>query len=270
MNHGRTVFRPNRGAGAAKAFDLACAVTMGSSRPDVVLLDQLLCMIFAQLTARASLRETVVACGPWVPARYRCGIRGPVAKSTPADANEQRDYRIFQDVALAMINAARIEFPVDSDLTSLEAEVFCPGFDDHRSVPEAVSLGGVSPQEGGRQVPMSCSTSCGKSRIHAGFARQDARSVDARPDPPRGRGVLRHGSRLCRFSRLCRLHTAGAFFVTRANAGWISALGTHPWCPHRDRSSPTIWCGFAGLCRARFIPTRCGGCVMSIRKVAGG
>jgi hypothetical protein len=39
-----------------------------------------------------------------------------------ADANEQRDYRIFMDTATAMIAAARLELPVDADLRRLNAE----------------------------------------------------------------------------------------------------------------------------------------------------
>jgi len=125
VNHGRTVFAQLVELVPRKAFDLAVRRYDGQQRVRTLsCMDQLLCMMFAQLTARTSLRETVTCLRAMGARRYHCGIRGRVARSTLADANEHRDYRIFQDVALAMINAARIEFPVDSDLTSLEAEVF--------------------------------------------------------------------------------------------------------------------------------------------------
>ena len=63
--------------------------------------------LFAQLTGRASLRETVSGLRAIGPRCYHCGIRGVVSRSTLADANEQRDHRIFMDTALAMIHAAR-------------------------------------------------------------------------------------------------------------------------------------------------------------------
>lgn len=69
--------------------------------------DQFLCMAFAQLTYRESLRD-IEACLGAVPDRlYHLGIRGPVARSTLADANEKRDWRIYADFAQVLISEAR-------------------------------------------------------------------------------------------------------------------------------------------------------------------
>jgi len=87
-------------------------------------MDQLLCMIFAQVTGRSSLRETVSCLKALGPRRYHCGIRGRVARSTLAQANERRDYRIVMDTAMAMIAAARVELPVDRDLATLDADAY--------------------------------------------------------------------------------------------------------------------------------------------------
>lgn len=89
-------------------------------------MDQLLCMTFAQLTGRSSLRETVTCLRALGSRRYHLGIRTPPARSTLADANERRDYRIFMDTALSMIETARIELPVDVDLTRLKLRAFAP------------------------------------------------------------------------------------------------------------------------------------------------
>jgi hypothetical protein len=69
--------------------------------------DQLLCLIFAQLTCRESLRD-IVACLRAVEGRlYHMGIRGTVSRSTLADANEARDWRIYADFAQVLIHDAR-------------------------------------------------------------------------------------------------------------------------------------------------------------------
>jgi len=70
-------------------------------------LDQFLVMAFAQLTFRESLRD-IEACLSAVPNKlYHMGIRSPVSRSTLADANETRDWRIFADFAQALIGTAR-------------------------------------------------------------------------------------------------------------------------------------------------------------------
>ena len=57
--------------------------------------DQFLCMAFAQLAQRASLRDVVLCLNARPPLLYHLGIRGAVCRSTLADANERRDRRIL-------------------------------------------------------------------------------------------------------------------------------------------------------------------------------
>lgn len=69
--------------------------------------DQFLVMAFAQLTYRESLRD-IEACLRAMPQRlYHAGIRGTISRSTLADANERRDWRIYADFAAALIAEAR-------------------------------------------------------------------------------------------------------------------------------------------------------------------
>jgi hypothetical protein len=69
--------------------------------------DQYLAMAFAQLTYRESLRD-IEACLRSVSGKlYHLGFRGQVARTTLADANESRDWRIFADFALVLIGIAR-------------------------------------------------------------------------------------------------------------------------------------------------------------------
>ena len=70
-------------------------------------LDQFLCMAFAQLTFRESLRD-IEACLRSMPTKlYHMGIRGQVSRNTLANANNQRDWRIYADFAQVLIHRAR-------------------------------------------------------------------------------------------------------------------------------------------------------------------
>ena len=75
---------------------------------------QLLCMLFAQLTFRRSLRDVVTCLRSQSAKLYRAGFRASVARSTLSDANEARDYRIFRDYALGLIAQAKALFIADS------------------------------------------------------------------------------------------------------------------------------------------------------------
>ena len=69
--------------------------------------DQFLCMMFAQLTYRESLRDIVACLRSQQRRLYHLGIRGRVSRSTLADANESRDWRIYADFAQRLIAEAR-------------------------------------------------------------------------------------------------------------------------------------------------------------------
>jgi len=69
--------------------------------------DQFLCMAFAQLTYRESLRDIETCLRAMKPKLYHAGIRGNVSRSTLADANENRNWRIYADFAHGLIRTAR-------------------------------------------------------------------------------------------------------------------------------------------------------------------
>ncbi len=125
MNSGRTVFAQLLELLPRRAFDLAIERHGGGKKlRRFSCMDQLLCMVFAQLTGRSSLRETVSCLRALGSRRYHCGIRAAPARSTLAEANERRDFRIFMDTAMSMIASARIELPVDADLRRLKVYAF--------------------------------------------------------------------------------------------------------------------------------------------------
>jgi hypothetical protein len=70
-------------------------------------LDQYLCMAFAQLTYRESLRDIEACLRAQSSKLYHLGIRGNVARNTLANANATRDWRIYCDLAQSLIGIAR-------------------------------------------------------------------------------------------------------------------------------------------------------------------
>lgn len=87
-------------------------------------LDQYLCMAFAQLTYRESLRDIEACLRAQQQKLYHMGIRGTVAKSNLADANEQRAWRIYADLAHSLIITARTLYSKEPFGVDLEQTVY--------------------------------------------------------------------------------------------------------------------------------------------------
>ena len=86
--------------------------------------DQFICMAFAQLTYRDSLRDIEVCLRSMEKKLYHIGIRGKVSRSTLAEANENRDWRIYSDFAHILINHARKLYANDSFGIDIEETVY--------------------------------------------------------------------------------------------------------------------------------------------------
>jgi transposase len=87
-------------------------------------LDQFLCMAFAQLTYRTSLRDIEICLNSFKSNLYHMGIRGSVARNTLAQANQNRDWRIYADFAAVLIARARKLYAQDSFGVDLEQTVY--------------------------------------------------------------------------------------------------------------------------------------------------
>ena len=87
-------------------------------------LDQYLCLFFAQLTYRESLRDITTCLLGMQNKLYHMGIRGTIARSTLAYANETRDWRIYQDFAHILIHHARELYSKDSFGVTLQETVY--------------------------------------------------------------------------------------------------------------------------------------------------
>ena len=217
MHNGRAVFAQLLDLLPRCAFDLAVQRYPARRRlRDFSSRDQLLCMIYAQLTGRRSLREAVICLRAMGSRRYHCGILTAPARSTFARANEQRDYRIFRDTALSMIAAARIELPVDVDLERLNIHAFAI---DSTTIDLCLNLfpwARFRRRKGAVKAHIMFDLRAGIPvfmRVsHAKVA--DLQVLDH--IVPQAGAFYAIDKGYIDFARLYRFHLAGAFFITRA------------------------------------------------------
>jgi hypothetical protein len=181
-------------------------------------LDQFLCMAFAQLTYRESLRDIETCLGAQRAKLYHLGIRGNVSRSSLADANEGRDWRIYFEFAQALIRIARrlyakeplgVElsetvYALDSTTIDLCLSLF--PWAPFRQAKAAVKLHTLLDLRGA--IPTFIHISDGK--LH------DVNVLDLLVAEPGAFYVMDRG--YLDFERLYALHQAGSFFVTRAKS----------------------------------------------------
>jgi hypothetical protein len=217
MNSGRNVFAQLMELLPRRAFDLAVERYGGARKlRSFSCMDQLLCMVFAQLTGRSSLRETVSCLRALGSRRYHCGIRSTPARNTLARANERRDFRIFMDTALSVIAQARMELPVDNDLRRLNIHAFAI---DSTTIDLCLKLfpwAHFRRRKGGIKAHVMIDLRVGiPVFMRVSHAKTGDRSVlDEILFQAGAFYVMDRG--YVDFARFYRIHLAGAFFVTRA------------------------------------------------------
>jgi len=191
--------------------------------------DQFLCMAFAQLTYRESLRSLVASLGS-VPERlYHMGIRGKVSRSTLSDANDGRDWRIYADFAQVLIRQARRLYAADGLGATLDAVVYALDsttidlcmtlfpWARFKTTQHAVKLHTLLDLRG--NIPTFIQIT--PARLH------DVNILDHLAPEPGAFYVMDRG--YLDFERLYRWTQAGAFFVTRARKNLrCRRLYSHP------------------------------------------
>ena len=183
-------------------------------------LDQFLCMAFAQLTYRESLRD-IEACLRAQSARlYHLGIRGNVSRSALADANEGRDWRIHFEFAEALIRIARRLYAREALAVDLDETVYALDsttidlclalfpWASFRKAKAAIKLHTLLDLRGA--IPTFIHISDGK--LH------DVNVLDLLIPEAGAFYVMDRG--YLDFERLYALHQAGSFFVTRAKSNF--------------------------------------------------
>jgi hypothetical protein len=230
MNQGSTVFAQLMSHASRFTLDRCIRKYRGNHRVRrFSCRDQFLVMAFAQLTYRESLRD-VEACLSALPDRlYHMGIRGKVSRSTLADANETRDWRIYADFAQGLITEARRLYagePLDVELEhtvyALDSTIieFCielfpwAQFQGHVA---GVRLHTLLDLRG--SIPAF-------ARITPGAFR-DSHMLDVLVPEPGSIYVFDRG--YLDFKRLYRLHQCRAIFVTRTKKNQkLRRLYSHP------------------------------------------
>ena len=125
MNQGRTVFSQLIAFLPDREFRRCVARYDGDAGTrEFSCWDQYLTMAFAQLTYRESLRDIEACLRAMGPKLYHMGFQGNVARSTLADANESRDWRIFADFAQILIRIARPLYATDRMGVDLDQSLY--------------------------------------------------------------------------------------------------------------------------------------------------
>jgi hypothetical protein len=180
--------------------------------------EQYRAMAFAQLTFRESLRDIETCLSAQSSKLYHMGFRNPVRRSTLADANETRDWRIYAEFAQRLIGQARRLYAGDSLGVDLENTVYALDsttidlclsvfpWAHFRSTKAAVKMHTLLDLRG--SIPSFIHISEGK--LH------DVNVLDLLLPEPGAIYVMDRG--YVDFARLYVLHNAGAFFVTRAKS----------------------------------------------------
>lgn len=177
--------------------------------------DQLLCLCFGQLTFRQSLRDLTSTLNALGSQRYHMGIKNNVPRSTLADANANRPWQIYHQLAMALIEQARQLYREDSDLEAVESIYALDSttidlclslfpWAEFRSHKGAIKLHTLMELEGA--IPTFIHISDG--RLH------DVNVLDMIPIMAGSIYIMDRG--YLDFERLFALHNAGGKFVIRA------------------------------------------------------
>ena len=217
MNSGQTLFSQLAGQIPLHQFRKCVSNYHGNHRTRrFSCLDQFLCMAFAQLTYRESLRDIVACLRSHDRELYHMGIRGRVSRSTLADANESRDWRIYADLAQVLIGEARqlyakdkfrvdldhITYAIDSTTIDLCMSLF--PWASYKTTQNAMKLHTQMDLRG--NIPTFIRIT--PAKMH------DVRFLDEITPEPGAFYLIDRG--YLDFARLYRWTTSGAFFVTRS------------------------------------------------------
>ena len=230
MNHGRTVFSQLMDGLPKYAFEQCVRRYQGNHRVrSLPSYEQFLVMAFAQLTYRESLRDIQTCLGAVGSKLYHSGIRQAPARSTLADANEKRDWRLFADFARELMAQASVLYadePFGADLkqaayaldsTTIDLCLSLFPWAKFRRTKAAIKLHTLLALRGNYPTVVIVTTGC----VH------DVNILDQLAFEPGSFYIFDRG--YLDFARLHRLHLRGAFFVTRAKKNFRFARRySHP------------------------------------------
>jgi hypothetical protein len=125
MNHGQIVFSQIMDYFPRRRFKSCVDRYRGDHHVHTFsCLDQFYCMTFAQLTSRESLRDIEACLRAVGPKLYHAGMKARVSRNTLAKANELRDWKIYRDIALILIDQARMLYARQPFAMNLKRAVY--------------------------------------------------------------------------------------------------------------------------------------------------
>ncbi len=217
MNSGQTVFRQLLQFLPRHDFNQCIRRYDGDYRAkSFSTFDQFLCLAYAQMAGRESLRDIETCLNSHREKLYHIGFRGSVSRSTLADANERRDWRIFQDFGQVLIRQAqwlyqdepfalKLDQPLYAfDSTTIDLFLSLFPWAEFRKTKAAVKMHTLIDLR--ETIPTYVTITPGK--VH------DVRILDALPITADAIYTMDRG--YIDFARAYKLHQQSAFFVVRA------------------------------------------------------
>lgn len=178
---------------------------------------QFLCMAFGQLTHRESLSDTMLCLKANSGKLYHLGMGVMVAKSTLAKANENRSYRIYEDLAMLLIKEAKQLYVGDSDLeVPLSDNVFAIDATTIDLCLSAFHWATFRSTKGGIKLhtQLDLKTAIPEFIFFSAAAVHDVNVLDVISFEANSFYVMDRG--YIDYKRLYRVHQSNAFFITRA------------------------------------------------------
>jgi hypothetical protein len=179
---------------------------------------QFICMVFAQMTSRDGLRDIATCLNARPETLYHLGFCEPIAKSTLAEANENRDWRIWEDLAKSLIRKAKPLYTAEDlgvdldntiyvlDSTTIDLSLTLFSWADFRQTKKGIKMHTQIDLRG--PIP-TCINITGARQHDVGWL--DSLFFEAGAFYLMDRGYMD-------FTRLALIAQAGAFFVTRAKS----------------------------------------------------
>jgi hypothetical protein len=217
MHSGKTVFKQLLQFLPRYEFNLCVSRYHGEHRvKKFSTYNQFLCLAYAQMAGRDSLRDIETCLNSHQEKLYHIGFRGDVSRTTLADANERRDWRIFQNFGHVLINMAQQLYQDDAIAIELKQPLYA--FDsttidlcfslfpwaEFRKTKAAVKMHTLIDLRG--PIPTWIAITTGKVN--------DVRMLDQLPVEKDAFYAMDRG--YVDFTRLHVIHQQGAFFVVRA------------------------------------------------------
>ena len=217
MNSGHTVFRQLLQYLPRHEFNVCVSRYRGEyCTKSFSTFDQFLCLAYAQISGRESLRDIQTCLNSHKGKLYHIGFRGDVSRTTLADANERRDWRIFQDFGQVLISIAQELYEGDPLAIELKQPLFA--FDsttidlcltlfpwaEFRKTKAAVKMHTLIDLRG--IIPTFVAITTGKVN--------DVKLLDKMPVQEDAIYTMDRG--YVDYARLYAIHRQGAFFVIRA------------------------------------------------------